>query len=114
MSEIQGDMLRGHLDTMVLSVLEREAGHGLEILRRLEEAGCGLLRLKEGSLYPALYRLEAAGKIKAAWETGSHGRSGARRRIYRLTARGKRELNQGRQAWASFVAVVGSIVGAPA
>lgn len=114
MSEIHGDMLRGHLDTMVLSTLERDAAHGLEILRRLEAAGCGLLRLKEGSLYPALYRLEAAGKIKAVWETGEHGRSGARRRIYRLTARGKRELNQGRQAWASFVTVVGNIVGAPA
>jgi PadR family transcriptional regulator len=114
MSEIHGDMLRGHLDTMVLSVLEREAGHGLEILRRLEGAGCGLLRLKEGSLYPALYRLEAAGKIKAAWEIQPHGRRGARRRIYRLTRRGKRELAKQREAWASFVTVVGAIVGATA
>ena len=56
MESIHGDKLRGHLETMVLSTLEQGEAHGLEILRRLEEAGCGLLRLKEGSLYPALYR----------------------------------------------------------
>lgn len=114
MSEIHGDMLRGHLDTMILSVLERDEAHGLEILKRLEAAGCGLLRLKEGSLYPALYRLEAAGRIKADWEAAPHGRRGARRRIYRLTWKGKRELARGREAWTSFVSVVGAILGAPA
>ncbi|MEX2113836.1 MAG: helix-turn-helix transcriptional regulator [Pirellulales bacterium] len=114
MRAIEGDMLRGHLDTMILSSLERDAAHGLEILRRLESAGCGLLRLKEGSLYPALYRLEAAGLVKAAWESEAHGRKGARRRIYRLSRKGKRHLNAGRQAWTEFVSVVGAIVGAPA
>ena len=62
MDSINGDMLRGHLETLVLSVLERGEAHGMEILRRLEVAASGVLRLKEGSLYPALYRLEAAGK----------------------------------------------------
>jgi PadR family transcriptional regulator PadR len=114
MSEIQGDMLRGHLDTMVLATLERGEAHGLEILRRLTLSGCGLLKLKEGSLYPALYRLEAAGKISAVWETEPHGRRGARRRIYQLTSKGKRQLNQGRQEWASFTAIIGAILGAPA
>ena len=90
MKAINGDKLRGHLETMVLSTLERGGAHGLEILRRLEEAGCGLLRLKEGSLYPALYRLEAAGEVKAAWEAEPHVRRGARGRIYTLTARGHR------------------------
>src|SRR6266566_3732539 len=87
METIQGDQLRGHLETIVLSNLEQGEAHGLEILRRLEEAGCGLLRLKEGSLYPALYRLEAAGEVAAVWEEEPHGRRGARRRIYRLTAK---------------------------
>jgi PadR family transcriptional regulator, regulatory protein PadR len=114
MNPIHGDLLRGHLDTMILSMLERADAHGLEILSRLEGAGCGLLRLKEGSLYPALYRLEAAGKVKAAWEVEPHGRRGARRRIYRLTSKGKRELTKGRAAWTSFVTVVGGILGAPA
>jgi len=114
MSKINGDQLRGHLDTMVLSMLEQEPAHGLEILQRLDKAGCGLLRLKEGSLYPALYRLEAAGKIKAAWESTPHGRRGARRRIYRLTSTGKRSLLKGREEWSSFVSIVGTILGAPA
>src|SRR5437660_6721230 len=114
MDAIHGDKLRGHLETMVLSTLERGEAHGLEILHRLEESGCGLLRLKEGSLYPALYRLEAAGEVQAAWEAESHGRRGARRRIYRLTAKGQRKLDEGRAEWQRFVHVIGRILGAPA
>ncbi|MGD9723798.1 MAG: helix-turn-helix transcriptional regulator [Pirellulales bacterium] len=114
MRAIEGDMLRGHLDTMILASLEQADAHGLEILRRLDAAGCGLLRLKEGSLYPALYRLESAGQIRAAWEAAPHGRRGARRRIYRLTRQGRRQLHAGRQSWAEFVRIVGSIVGVPA
>jgi PadR family transcriptional regulator, regulatory protein PadR len=114
MNAIEGDRLRGHLETMVMSVLERGDAHGLEILRRLEESGCGLLRLKEGSLYPALYRLETAGKVASVWEEDSHGRRGARRRIYRLTSKGKRDLAKGREEWLSFVQIIGAIVGAPA
>src|SRR5438876_9665903 len=113
MEPIHGDQLRGHLETMVLSTLERGEAHGLEILRRLEEAGCGLLRLKEGSLYPALYRLEAAGEVAAAWEEEPHGRRGARRRIYRLTDNGKQELDRGRREWQQVVRAPGRILGAP-
>ena len=114
MEAIQGDKLRGHLEAMILSTLERGEAHGLEILHRLEEAGCGLLRLKEGSLYPALYRLEAAGAVKAVWEPEPHGRRGARRRIYRLTPKGQRQLETGRVEWRQFVRVLGDILGAPA
>ena len=114
MATIDGDKLRGHLEMMVLSTLEQGEAHGLEILRRLDEAGCGLLRLKEGSLYPALYRLEAVGDVKAVWESAPHGRRGARRRIYRLTTKGQRKLNTGRVEWRQFVRVLGGILGAPA
>ena len=114
MQAIQGDKLRGHLEAMVLTTLERGEAHGLEILHRLEEAGCGLLRLKEGSLYPALYRLEAAGAVKAVWESEPHGRRGARRRIYCLTAKGRRKLDAGRGEWKQFVRILGPILGAPA
>src|SRR3954469_12761799 len=99
MEPINGDKLRGHLEVMVLSALEPGEAHGLEILRRLEEAGCGLLRLKEGALYPALYRLEEAGEVAADWEESPHGRRGARRRLYRLTAKGRRSLHRGRIEW---------------
>src|SRR6476659_1809524 len=114
MEPIHGDKLRGHLETMVLSTLEHGEAHGLEILHRLEEAGCGLLRLKEGSLYPALYRLEAAGEVRAVWEADTGGRRGARRRIYSLTPKGRRTLEAGRAEWQQFVRVLGGILGAPA
>ena len=106
--------MRGHLETMVLSVLEQRETHGFEILRGLEVAGCGALRLKEGSLYPALYRLEESGHVCARWEESDNGRRGPRRRIYRITKKGKRTLAQGREDWRQFVKVIGGIVGAPA
>src|ERR1700675_1065541 len=102
MEVIDGDKLRGHLETMILATLEQGDAHGLEILRRLDEAGCGLLRLKEGSLYPALYRLEAGGNVEAVWEEQSHGRRGARRRIYQLTRKGRQVLDEGRAEWQRF------------
>ena len=114
MEAINGDKLRGHLETMILSTLEQGEAHGLEILRRLDQAGCGLLRLKEGSLYPALYRLEAAGEVKAVWEEEPHGRRGARRRFYQLTPKGHRKLGAGRVEWQQFVRILGGILGAPA
>lgn len=115
MSPISGNALRGHLETIILSVLERSEAHGFEVLRRLEAEGCGSLRLKEGSLYPALYRLEKSGSLKAQWEEGNNARRGPRRRIYRLTPKGKRQLAASRQEWTHFVSVVGNLIaGAPA
>jgi DNA-binding PadR family transcriptional regulator len=114
MDTINGDKLRGHLEMMILSTLEDGEAHGLEILHRLEAAGCGLLRLKEGSLYPALYRLEAAGAVKAVWESEPHGRRGARRRLYQLTTKGQRKLHAGRIEWQQFVQILGGILGSPA
>jgi DNA-binding PadR family transcriptional regulator len=114
MATINGDSLRGHLETLILSALRRGNAHGFEILRRLEEVGSGALKLKEGSLYPALYRLEAAGMIKGAWEDGASNRRGPRRRVYRLTAKGLRRFDIARGEFREFVAVIGGILGASA
>jgi DNA-binding PadR family transcriptional regulator len=65
MDAITGDKLRGHLEAMILATLEQGDAHGLEILHRLDAAGCGLLRMKEGSLYPGLYRLKWSGQVQA-------------------------------------------------
>lgn len=113
MEKIDGNLLRGHLDTLILSVLGRGNAHGFEIMRRLEDEGCGALRLKEGTLYPALYRLEEAGLIAAQWEDNNERRRGARRRIYRLKPKGARELTRRREGWRQFVSVIGKIVEAP-
>ena len=116
MKGLQGDTLRGHLEGLVLSVLGSQEFHGFEIMRRLEQRGCGALRLKEGTLYPVLYRLEKDGYLKARWESDSEsaGRRGPRRRLYRLTAKGRQQLDQSRADWKQFVTIIGSILEAPA
>jgi DNA-binding PadR family transcriptional regulator len=111
MQSIHGDALRGHLDNLVLAVLKRGPAHGLEVLRRLEAAGSGALRLKEGTLYPALYRLEESGLVQAAWEDNARRARGPRRRIYRLTPKGKRQLAQGREDFREFTSIIGGILG---
>lgn len=111
MPDIRGDALRGHLETLVLSALRRGDAHGFEILRRLEEAGSPALKLKEGSLYPALYRLESAGMIEGKWEDSATARRGPRRRIYRLTAKGRRRFTQACGEFQLFVATMGRILG---
>jgi DNA-binding PadR family transcriptional regulator len=114
MHKIQGDALRGHLGKLVLAVLEHGPAHGLELLKRLEAAGCGALSLKEGSLYPALYRMEENGLLKAEWEDNAERARGPRRRIYRLTPKGKRQLAASREEFQQFVQVIGGILGAHA
>lgn len=109
--EISGDALRGHLAVMLLAALADGPAHGFDLLKRLEAAGCGALRLKEGSVYPALYRLERSGLVRAAWETDD-SRKGPRRRIYTLTRKGRTQLAAGREEWRQFVSIVGAIVGA--
>lgn len=111
MNEISGDTLRGHLDAMVLAALLRGEAHGYEIMRRLEDRGCGLLELKEGTLYPSLYRLEEAGHISGRWEGKPPGVRGPRRRTYRLTSRGRKKLAREQETWRVFVRVVGQLIG---
>jgi PadR family transcriptional regulator PadR len=112
MPSINGNALRGHLETLILSALRQGDGHGFEILKRLERASAGALELKEGSLYPALYRLEAAKLIEGEWEDSGSGRRGPRRRIYRLTNKGRRRLDEARGEFEQFVSVIGGILGA--
>ena len=111
MQKIKGDKLRGHVDSLVLAALERGPSHGLEIVKRIEQAGSGALQLKEGSLYPALYRLENDGLVQGRWETEQTGRRGARRRLYRLTNAGKRRLASARREWQDFVKVMSQAMG---
>src|SRR5438128_1072075 len=110
MNSINGDLLRGHLQALVLSALRQGNAHGFEILKRLEQAGSGALQLKEGSLYPALYKLEATGLVKGAWEGPDTVRRGPRRRIYRLTKRGQTRLEEAGGEFQQFVKVIGGIL----
>jgi len=110
MIKIQGNLLRGHLETLVLSTLERGDAHGFELLKRLGAEGRGALHLKEGTLYPILYRLEKAGCVRARWDADTSSSQGPRRRVYRITSKGKRELSKKRDLWRHFVATLDRIV----
>src|SRR5947208_10901192 len=98
------DNLQGSLDLLVLKVLSRRAPlHGYAIMTAIEEISGEVLRVEEGSLYPALHRMEEAGLIRAAWITKDSGR---RARVYELTARGRKQLAREEARWMAVAAAV--------
>jgi DNA-binding PadR family transcriptional regulator len=97
----------GHVDLLLLSVLDDRAAHGYRLVEVLRERSSGAFDLAEGTLYPALYRLEKQGLVGSSWETVS----GRRRRMYRLTRKGRGALADRRTEWRRFVAAVDAVVG---
>jgi PadR family transcriptional regulator, regulatory protein PadR len=92
------DSSQGSLDLLVLKILSRRPkAHGYGIMVAIKEASEDVLRAEEGSLYPALYRMEEAGWIRAEWVTKDTGR---RARIYELTAAGKKQLAAEEKRWS--------------
>ena len=107
---MRGDLLRGHLDGLLLVVLADSPGHGYELSRRLTDRSGGELDVHEGSLYPALHRLERGGLVTSAWSRGE----GRRRRVYRLTAAGRRAAGESRREWRTFSSAVDRVLGGTA
>lgn len=101
------DFLRGHLDLLLLAVLADGPRHGYAAIEALAARTGGRLDVPEGSVYPALHRLEAAGQIRSQWSTAS----GRRRRIYELTSDGQRALEAGTNDWRGFAGAVASVLG---
>src|SRR6478736_2125170 len=98
------DSLQGSLDLLVLKILSRRPGlHGYAIMTAIEERSGDVLRAEEGSLYPALHRMEEAGWIRARWVTKDTGR---RARIYELTTDGKKQLAVEESRWQAVTAAV--------
>ena len=104
------DLIRGHLDGLLLAVLAEAPGHGYELSQRLKQRSGGALGVPEGSLYPALHRLERAGPVASAWSSGQ----GRRRRVYRLTPAGRRAASESRREWQVFSTAVNRVLGATA
>ncbi|GMA16719.1 PadR family transcriptional regulator [Deinococcus metallilatus] len=94
------NLFKGNLDLILLSVLEREEGYGLEITKRVEALTEGHITLNAGSLYPALHRLERARYLAATLTTP--GRGGPPVKTYRLTEAGRAELHRRREGYAAF------------
>src|ERR671921_1115536 len=101
------DRLHGTLDVLVLKTLSWGPRHGYAIARWLEETTDDVIQVEEGSLYPALYRLERRGLLEAEWGTSEIGR---RAKIYRLTPAGRRQLRAETADWAAFVRVVSAVL----
>ena len=104
---MKADALRGHLDALILAVLEKEPLHGYAIIEALSLRSGGELDLPTGTVYPALRRLEAAGHLKSTWATAG----GRKRRTYPLSAGGRRALAKQRAEWQVFSAVVDGVLG---
>jgi transcriptional regulator len=91
------DLVYGTLDMLILKALQHEPRHGLGIADRIQQISQDILRVEQGSLYPALYRLESQGWIKAEWGVSDNNR---RARYYRLTAAGRRQLAAETEHWS--------------
>ena|SRR5215467_6586955 len=107
MLPMRPELLKGHLDGLLLAVLEPGPQHGYAVIDALRTASNGALDLPTGTVYPALHRLERAGLITSDWETVG----GRRRRAYRLTPSGQAILGEQREVWDQFSAAVTAILG---
>jgi transcriptional regulator len=104
----KNDQLLGTLDLLVLKALHQLGSmHGYGIVLHIQRVSDDVLRVEEGSLYPALHRIEQAGWIAAEWRTTENNR---RARYYRLTAAGRRQLMREEQKWAELVRGVGAVL----
>ena len=107
MSDSRADLLKGTLDLLVLKALSGGPRHGYGVARWLEESSRDLLRIEEGSLYPALYRMEGRGWIRSEW---GYSESNRRARYYSLTAQGREQLGQQASAWDRLVQAVALVL----
>jgi len=102
------DSLQGSLDLLVLKILSRRPGlHGYAIMSAIKQWSREVLRVDEGSLYPALHRMEEAGWLRAEWIDKDEGR---RLRVYRLTAKGKKQLSDEVSRWQSVTSAVDRVL----
>jgi PadR family transcriptional regulator, regulatory protein PadR len=107
MSRSPVDFLPGTLESLVLKTLTHGPMHGYGIARRIEDLTTRTLIVEEGSLYPALYRMERRGWIEAEWGTSELGR---RAKFYRLTRKGRQQLASDTEAWTAFAQAVNRIL----
>jgi transcriptional regulator len=104
----KADALQGSLDLLVLKILSRKTRlHGYGIMAAISERSGEVLRAEEGSLYPALHRMEEAGWIRAEWITKDSGR---RARAYELTAAGRRQLAAEESRWQAVISAVNRVL----
>ena len=99
---------KGSAELLILSLVEDRPRHGYDLARLIEQRSQGSLRFNAASLYPLLYRLERSGCIEGRWIEKSDAR---RRRLYRITAAGRKRLKEQRSGWEAFVLAIGRVIG---
>jgi transcriptional regulator len=102
-------LLPGTLDVLILKAVSLGSLHGYGILLRINQISQGALRVEQGALYPALYRLEQQGLLVSDWGTSDHNR---RAKFYRLTASGKKRLASDAEIWRRLVSAIGAVLSA--
>lgn len=101
------DLVQGTLDLLILNVLSREPAHGWAIAKRIQQRSAEVLQVQQGSLYPALHRLEQAGWIAASWTETDTGR---RAKVYSLTREGRTQLRRELESWQRLSSAVNLVV----
>lgn len=101
------DQLQGALDLLVLKLLQREPSHGYALVQRIQQISDEELQVQEGSLYPALHRMEQADWIESEWKPSENGR---RAKYYKLTAAGRRQLEREQENWKRVAGAVAKIL----
>src|SRR5215212_5706136 len=107
MANTPAPLLQGTLDLIVLQLLRGEPTNGYDLSLRIQAISRDVLNVNAGSLYPALYRLEARGLIRAEWESTEKGR---RAKVYSLTATGRKQLADERETWQQFSGALAAIL----
>lgn len=107
---MSAEALKGHLDGLLLAVVARGPTHGYGAISELRARSDGAFDLPEGTIYPALHRLEKAGLLSSSWSTDAP----RRRRVYAITPAGERSLGQRRAAWRGFTSAVDAVMGGAA
>ena len=107
MLSMRGQALKGHLDLLILAVLADGPAHGYAVIDGLKSRSAEAFDLPEGTVYPALHRLEKSGVLRSEWSVVG----GRRRRTYQLTHKGQRALATQRRSWEEFSTAVGRVLG---
>ena len=108
MTALRSDLPQGTLDLLILKAVAVEPVHGYAVAQRLEQVSRGVVQVPEGSLYPALHRLENRGFLAADWKKTETGREA---KFYRLTRKGRKQLKEEAASWQRLIEAVGLILG---
>ena len=102
-----GEALKGHLDLLLLAILAEGPAHGYAVIDSLRSRSGGTFNLPEGTIYPALHRLESQGLLRSSWSEGS----ARRKRVYQLTTKGRQMLAKRQEEWQTFSKAINATVG---